>query len=423
MSGATRSVSIWRVAVVLAFCLPPLMTRADEQGETVPSDPVFTALLFDGTTLSGRIRQIGPKDQVTLVPSEGPERVVPLTNLVKLTREGNPVSFSSDLSLILFPDGDRLYRSVIGAATDTTVGVQQYALGNLSIPLESALGIVLTLPSDDDARDAFMIRVRSEPRTSEILWLANGDRVTGGFLGLDEMKIKFQTGNGTLTLDRSGITALGFNPATVNYPRPKDTFLELTLSDGSRLGVTDTRIDQGQVVALTRFGSALRLPISELATVHVQSPAVSYLSEREAFKTHYISYVGSIRPYRSDETVDGHPFRLAGQFYDRGLGTQSRTFLAYRLDPGDRRFQALVGLDDRAGSLGSVVFRVLVDGRERFNSPPMSVSDTPKPIDVDVAGAKTLILVTEFGDRGGVRDFADWVEARLIRIASGASAP
>ena len=93
--------------------------------------------------------------------------------------------------------------------------------------------------------------------------------------------------------------------------------------------------------------------------------------------------------------MDGHPLRLAGQGYDRGLGTQSRTLLAYRLAPGDRRFQALVGLDDSAGALGSVVFRVLVDDQERFVSPPMSVRDTPKSIDIDLTGAK----VPDPGDR------------------------
>jgi hypothetical protein len=80
-----------------------------------------------------------------------------------------------------------------------------------------------------------------------------------------------------------------------------------------------------------------------------------------------------------------------------------------------KRFQATVGVDDRAGPLGSVTFSVIVDGEERFVSPPMSVRDTPKAIDVDVSGAKTLVLRTDFGERGEVRDHADWVEARLVR--------
>jgi hypothetical protein len=45
--------------------------------------------------------------------------------------------------------------------------------------------------------------------------------------------------------------------------------------------------------------------------------------------------------------------------------------------------------------------------------------DDPKPIDVDLTGGKVLILATEFGERGNVRDLADWVEARIIRAADG----
>ncbi len=89
--------------------------------------------------------------------------------------------------------------------------------------------------------------------------------------------------------------------------------------------------------------------------------------------------------------------------------------LAYKLKPGDRRFQALVGVDDRAGPLGSVVFRVLTDRTPRVTTPAMSCRDAPLAIDVDISGAKLLILITEFGERGDVRDLADWVEARIIR--------
>jgi len=34
---------------------------------------------------------------------------------------------------------------------------------------------------------------------------------------------------------------------------------------------------------------------------------------------------------------------------------------------------------------------------------------------VPVEGAKTLILITEFGDRGNVQDVADWGDARLTK--------
>jgi hypothetical protein len=89
--------------------------------------------------------------------------------------------------------------------------------------------------------------------------------------------------------------------------------------------------------------------------------------------------------------------------------------MAYRLSPGDRRFQALVGVDERAGPLGSVVFRVLVDRQPRLTTPPLTAKDPPRTIDLDIRAAKSLILITEFGERGDIRDYADWVEARIIR--------
>jgi hypothetical protein len=384
-------------------------------GSPVPSDPIFTAHLVDGTTRSGRIHQIGPRGTIALAPEKGAEEELPLARLLKLTREGAPLRLTpGEGSVVLFPGGDRLFRTVIGPASETTLEVSSYALGNLAIPLDSLLGLILTVPGETAAVDSLVERVRTEPRTAEVLWLANGDRLTGGFLGLEEKRIKFQAAAGPITLDRAGIVALGFDPSLVVYPRPETDFFELTMADGSRLGVTGARIEQGHVVASTRFKGTLRLALSELIQIHARTSTISYLSERPATAEQYVPFLGPTRPYRRDLNVDGHPLKLGGQGYDRGLGTQSRTLLAYRLAAGDRRFQTLVGLDDSAGPLGSVVFRVLVDGQERFVSPPMSVRDTPKSIDVDLTGAKVLILVTEFGERGEIRDFADWVEARII---------
>jgi hypothetical protein len=155
--------------------------------------------------------------------------------------------------------------------------------------------------------------------------------------------------------------------------------------------------------------------LGRLVRVVARSSSVVYLSEREPAGVQYASYIGPTRPYRLDRAVDGHPLQLAGQSYDRGIGTSSRTLVAYRLEPGDRRFQATAGVDERAGPLGSVIFRVLVDNKERVKIGPLTDRDQPKTIDLDISGARFLILDTDFGDRGDVCDLADWVEARIIR--------
>jgi NPCBM/NEW2 domain len=378
------------------------------------SDPMFKAQLVDGRTVSGRIASLGP-GAITLASAEGPAHELPLGRLVKLTREYSVAFPSLDRSHVIFPEGDCLMRGVVGASSETTLDVRSDALGKMAIPLESMLGLYLAGQRSDSELDPIMDRVRGEPRTTEVLWLANGDRLAGGFLGMDENKITMQVGGKPAPVDRAGVVALGFDPGLVVYPRPDSDFLELTLKDGSRLGVTEARLDDSTVLATTRFGQALKVSLNELVRVHVRSKSIDYLSEREPIRVSYVPYVGPTREIRVDRTVDGHYFQLAGQTFDRGLGMQSTTLVAYRLKPGDRRFQALVGVDERAGPLGSVVFRVLVDSNERFRTPPLTDHDSPKAIDVDVAGAKFVILATEFGDRGEVRDLADWVEARIIR--------
>jgi hypothetical protein len=191
--------------------------------------------------------------------------------------------------------------------------------------------------------------------------------------------------------------------------------LEVGLVDGTRLGLTGVKLERGRVAGATRFGAAFEAPLADVASITPRTPAVEYLSERPVDGKSYVPYFDLVRPFQADANVDGRPLRLGGRTYERGLGAQSRTLLAYKVQPGDLRFQAAVGVDERAGPLGSVVFRVLTDGKPRFASEPLTYRDPPVAVDVDLEGAKLLILATEFGDRGDVRDLADWVEARIIR--------
>ncbi|MGC8639296.1 MAG: NPCBM/NEW2 domain-containing protein [Isosphaeraceae bacterium] len=415
----TSKLCRWRLGTVLAssilWIVAGLSGQAGADNPSLPTDPVFTGLRTDGKTTSGRIVAISG-DTISLENEAGSREALPLRSLVKLCREPRAANRAIEGSHVLLPDGDRLMRVVVGATTETTVEVEWHsALGKLTIPVDCVLGMVLAPPSDPDAFDQLWNRVKSEPRTSEVVWLQNGDRMTGGFLGLTDQAVKLQLGGKLVEIDRIGVVALGFDPAIVNYPRPKGAFLDLTLADGSRLGVTGAKLEKSHLAATTRFGQQIRVPLTELLRIDPRDETVVYLSDRKPDGQSYVAYLGPTRPFHADQTVEGHRFQLAGHSYERGLGTQSRTLLAYRLKPGDRRFQATVGVDERAGPLGSVVFRVLTDGKPVLTTPSLTARDTPRSIDVDISHAKILILATEFGDRGDVRDLADWVEARIIR--------
>ncbi len=412
---ADRSFVALLAAALACHAFAPTSHASEGAATPVTSDPVFKALLSDGKSVSGRIDSF-TESSVILAAVDGSKPELAFDRLIKLSR-ANSISATEweGSHQVLLPDGDLLSRVNVLVSTETSLVVQSSIVGKLLLPLSAPMGIILTRPRQPDAIDTLRDQILHETRSSEVLWMTNGDRLTGSFAGLDNHEIKFQMDANVITIDRSRVAALGFDPALINYPKPKAAYLEFTLTDGSRLGLTGVHLSEGHVQGKARFGEPIRFPLAELARAYSHTPSVVYLSDRAPAAVQYVPFVGPTRPIKIDNTVDGHSFQLAGESYDRGVGTQSRTLVAYRLEPGDRRFQALVGVDERAGPLGSVAFRVLLDGKEKFKSSSMTEHDAPMPIDLDLTGARSLILATEFGDRGDVRDLADWVEARIIR--------
>ncbi len=406
----------WRLsgaAMLLVLVFGERTPAGDASNDS--SEPIFSALMIDGRAATGPIVSLGDSS-LTIAPKDGKNQDLRFDRLVKLTRESPaPVAAGETAQVVLLGDGDRLMRASIGVANDASIEVRSELLGKLDVPLDSILGLILSATGSGGGPETLRDRIEVEARKSEVVWLNNGDRIEGSFLGMDERNIKLEVDRKPLEIDRGGAVGVGFDPKLLNYPRPKGAFVEATLGDGTKLGLTAAKLVEGNIEATTRFGRPVRFPLTELARLHARSSSVAYLSERQPAHAGYESYVGPTRPYRVDRAVDGQSIRLGGQTYDRGIGTQSRTLLAYRIEPGDRRFQSLIGVDERAGPLGSVVFRVFVDRQERYKSPPMTDRDPPKALDIDLADGKILILVTEFGERGNVRDLADWAEARIIR--------
>jgi hypothetical protein len=99
--------------------------------------------------------------------------------------------------------------------------------------------------------------------------------------------------------------------------------------------------------------------------------------------------------YVADGSVVGDALRLGGSTYDRGLGMHSESRLTYDLGGNYRRFESLVGLDDRTGRGGSVRVKVLVDGKpvDLGADRELTVRSDPLPVRVDVRGARELTLI------------------------------
>ncbi len=111
---------------------------------------------------------------------------------------------------------------------------------------------------------------------------------------------------------------------------------------------------------------------------------------------------------------DGNPITLNGIVYDKGLGVHAYSEVIYNLAGGYSRFLADVGVDDENTPGGTVIFRVLADGNEIFNSGTMANASATQTVDVSVVGVNLLTLIVGDAGDGVGSDHADWAEARLL---------
>jgi alpha-galactosidase len=118
---------------------------------------------------------------------------------------------------------------------------------------------------------------------------------------------------------------------------------------------------------------------------------------------------------RVDGSVDKHlPLTINDKIFVHGLGTLTDSYFAIKLDQDSTRFSASVGMDDEAkNSTARIKFFVYGDNKIIWQSDELTSKQDAQPVDVNVTGITTLLLIaTETDDdlRGG---HADWADATL----------
>lgn len=83
---------------------------------------------------------------------------------------------------------------------------------------------------------------------------------------------------------------------------------------------------------------------------------------------------------------------------------------------GFKRFKSYVGMDREViGYRTKAQFRVLLDGKEVFNSGEMASSGRAKEVDINVEGAKKLTLIIDQCDGNNNYDHGTWGNARFTK--------
>jgi endo-alpha-N-acetylgalactosaminidase len=120
-----------------------------------------------------------------------------------------------------------------------------------------------------------------------------------------------------------------------------------------------------------------------------------------------------------------YPIKLGGVTYKKGLHTHAPAKITYSLNGRYSRFESYVGLwdsgnpkrgkkNDPAGTKGSIVVQVFLDGVKKYDSGLLGWRDT-RHIQLSVIGARTMDLVVTDGGDGAGWDWAVWGNPKLYK--------
>jgi len=117
---------------------------------------------------------------------------------------------------------------------------------------------------------------------------------------------------------------------------------------------------------------------------------------------------------QANKSVDGHPLFIDGKRFEHGFGTHANSTLRLALGGKGEHFSATVGVDDEVGQKGSVIFKVVGDGRTLWESGLLRGGDPAKEVSVDLRGVQKLLLLVNDGGDDINYDHGDWADAKIV---------
>jgi hypothetical protein len=292
----------------------------------------------------------------------------------------------------------------------------------LDVPLAAVAVWWRTAPDGIRAPDQFLRRILAADRKRDAVYLINGDVFEGALDSLNDTQVSLEIDKKSVATDLARVAAVAVSSDPGAVPRAKGLHARLTLDGGTRLTLAAAECSDGLALrGSTVFGAALRVPLGRVIALDWIGGRAVYLSDlKPAGFDEPLPYLGSdsIRwlPV-TDGSVDERDLRVGGSTYAKGIGMHSSGRLRYSLRGAYRRFEAVVGLDDKTGRRGSVRVRVLGDSRplDIGFTDELTAKNSPVRLQADVTGVKELTLEVDAGRGGNVQDHVDWADARLIQ--------
>jgi len=389
--------------------------------------------LYDGTRIAALVEAYESKTgQMTVYMTSGEERSLPLRAVAAIYYSGRPDHFvRTGDQAFHFNAGGRICAAIEGLAKGETLTIRSQSLGRHVIPLNVLHGFTALAMEGRAARLAQDLMrpdgISDKPENAFLDHVLDrrGVPYAGVIEALTPVELQFEHDE-ELQKVRIGT----FKLAGVRLAEAaKDKSFSPVDVDDLRVGVScrDKSYVTGVLESVNPFEWRVRphfdpkrlisVPASEITRVDVLGGRSVFLSQLTPIRVHEQTIIAPPQPFVMNANSQGESMDIGGFICHNGVGVHARSSLTFRLGGKFKTFKADVGVDGRLEKEGSVVFKVIGDGKELYKSPVVrgKTSGGGLPIEVPVGGVKELTLsVDPTGDLDQA-DLANWGSARVLR--------
>jgi NPCBM/NEW2 domain len=301
----------------------------------------------------------------------------------------------------------------------------------IDVPIRDVRGMVLASPGSLSGWIRLQTELKSAAGNRDTVWL-KGNRQVSGVLrvvaveGQVSPTIELENAGQKISLEYKEIQAIVFSPTLLGKQTQTWQGQSIGIADGSLLHLESMTTERGRV----KFALSDHLVLKSLDSRPEFAKAVTYIANSQD-----ASYLSKLEPasYRNvtqsqltwalgrDRDVAGFPLVSGNGIVEHGVAMHSSSQAAYRWDGRQGRLLAEVRMarpvDGADPKLGSVICQVLLarDGKLQsvFSTKLDRSEQLGKLIDVDISGAKLVVLVTEQSDFGQHGDHLLWLDARF----------
>lgn len=380
------------------------------------------ALRVDGTTAQGEWRGCPDATGISIQAADGPTKIA-FDDLARVNFETSARPSEGSV-VFLLADGGRLNGELVGSAPEAVV--TRIVLGDaVPIAFERLAAIQFVRGGDAFAKaeELFESALQARLPGQDVLITRDPEdtkSLRGRLETLDAESGSFAFGDRPRTFQTEKIFgivfATGANKQAV-FP------VTVELSDGSVVSGAIERADAESIKVATSVGPMVEMKVGDIVGLRVRSPRVAYVSDLTPIAERTEGMLHRPWPVRKDRSVSTLPLSMAGRVFDKGLGVHSKSELDYTIGGAYESLVATIGIDDAVRPSGSVVFRVLGDGKVLFDSGVMTGQDPPRDVMVEVKGVNMMTLIVDYGEGLDLSDHADWGGARLLKPAPRSAAP